>query len=126
MLVCLFACSLNSILPTHCISASSPPSSPLAQEILLNIDYVKETGSEEDDGGISNVWMGLIREVRGSRFKMIVHQPGTSYYIYNTNSPYGGEARRGNYSNFLYDLSSDAIEAHNLFDHMTYGVKGRS
>ena len=34
---------------------------------------------------------------------------------------YGSDAQNGNYSNFLYDLSSDEIEAHNLFDHMTYG-----
>ena len=108
---------------------SLPPSLPPSQqEILLNIDYVAEDwwgddDSEKVDGGISKVWMGMIMEHRGSRWKMIVHQPGISYYAYNSNDPFGTEAHKGNFSNFLYDLSSDAIEAHNLFDHMTYGEK---
>ena len=67
--------------------------------------------------------MYVLDQIRGARWKLLIHQSGASYYYYNSNDPYGSEAQNGNYSNFLYDLSSDEIEAHNLFDHMTYGDK---
>jgi hypothetical protein len=94
------------------------------KEVLLNIDYVSQTGGETAVKSLDDVWMGLIMEIGGRQYKVLTQQYDYTYYSPSTNSPWGNQVR-ANYSDYLFDLTGDPYERHNLLEHYeTDGAKG--
>jgi len=93
-------------------------------EVLLNIDYVSRTGGEDAVKNLDDVWMGLIMELHGRQYKVLMQQFDYTYYSPSSNSPWGHQVQ-ANYSDYLFDLTGDPYERHNLLEHYkTSGAKG--
>ena len=94
------------------------------KEVLLNIDYVSQTGGETAVKNLGDVWMGLIMELEGRQYKVLMQQFDYTYYSPNSNSPWGQQVQ-ANYSDYIFDITGDPYERHNLLEHYkTSGAKG--
>lgn len=85
-------------------------------EVLLNVDYVDQSSEDSSVESLSDVWMGLLLEVHGKLYKLMVNQFDYTYYAPSTNAPHG-EAQQA-FSDYIFEVSSDFREQHNLLEHM--------